>query len=94
MADKTETLKVPTNGWVGNLLGYTDSGASLLRRGKRQPTLPLMRKVASAIGWDTWDQVISTERGAWAEEFEHRVRQAYSTDARRIARETERGGQA
>lgn len=94
MADKTETPKVPTNGWVGNLLGYTDSGASLLRRGKRQPTIPLMRKVAEAIGWYTMDQVQAVEAGTWAEEFEHRVRLAYSTDARRIARETERGGQA
>lgn len=80
MADKTETLKVPTNGWVGNLLGYTDSGASLLRRGKRQPTLPLMRKVDEALDWPPEEQVTADGLQLWAREFEIRLAEAYTAE--------------
>ena len=67
------------NRWVGEAIGYSESGASLLRRGLRQPTLPLMRKVAEALSWPTEDQVrVAETEGQWASEFDYRMAKAYT----------------
>lgn len=74
-----QTYKPATNRWVGEAIGYSESGASLLRRGLRQPTLPLMRKVSEVLDWPTEQQVRATETaGQWASEFDHRMAKAYT----------------
>ena len=77
---KTETAgPIPTNAWVGEQIGYSESGASLLRRGHRSPTLALMRRVQAAVGWSVHDQVAIEAAGqkAWSDRFEQEMCRAY-----------------
>lgn len=68
-----------TNKWVGDAIGYSESGASLLRRGLRRPTLPLMRKVSEVLNWPIEDQARATEtEGLWASEFDRKMAEAYA----------------
>lgn len=80
MTEQTEDLKIPTNKWVGVVIGYSESGASLIRRGKRRPSLALMRTVAEAIGWSMADQAEVEGRWGWAVEFEMQMRRAYTAE--------------
>lgn len=74
-----ETLeKSPTNEWVGQLTGHSYSGASLLRRGLRGPTLDTMRRISQKIGWPINEQSEADLNGTWTEEFEVRVRRAFA----------------
>lgn len=79
---ESKKLKTPTNKWVGDRIGYSESGASLLRRGLRQPTLPLMREVSKSLpGWPMATQAQAAENGSWTSEFEHHMRTAYTEEA-------------
>lgn len=72
--------RAPTNKWVGERIGYSESGASLLRRGLRAPTLPLMGLVKNSLGWSIEDQAKAHEDSSWAAQFEDRMRAAYALE--------------
>lgn len=65
------------NPWLAEKIGVSPSGASLLRRGKRPPTLPRMREVEKALDWAMCDQTELTNE-EWATELDKRANRAYT----------------
>lgn len=55
----------PPHRWVADKLDMSISGVSLLRSGKRQPSMETMEAVEEKFGWELCDQV--TERNRYAE---------------------------
>lgn len=64
---KTATTHIPTNQWVADRMGYSISGVSLLRSGKRQPTVATMDRIEQVFGWDACDQM--NHREGFADHF-------------------------
>lgn len=66
-----------TNPEVGKRIGLSYSGVSLIRSGKRYPSLAVMRKIREAYGWSVADQqalIPDTGRNLdYAQEFERRI---------------------
>lgn len=62
MNDQTETG--PPHRWVADKLGMSLSGVSLLRSGKRQPSMETMEAVEREFSWELCDQVM--ERADYA----------------------------
>lgn len=78
--DHPKLMLPPTNKWVGDKIGYSESGASLLRRGERRPTVNLMIKVASETGWGAGEQLDSASRGVWHVDFEKVMTDMYNKE--------------
>lgn len=53
----SEADVAPTHHWVADKLGMSISGVSLLRSGKRNPSMETMEVVEREIGWPLCDQV-------------------------------------
>jgi hypothetical protein len=70
--------KDPTHQWVADKLDMSVSGVSLLRNGKRHPSLSTMEVVEREIGWELCDQVLS--RHNYADDLNAVLRKAYTTE--------------
>lgn len=70
----------PTNGWIANKIGHSESGVSLLRRGLRSPSLRTMKTVREVFGWSISDQVSSLDELNWHEAFSEVVAEAFENE--------------
>lgn len=76
----SEETRAP-NPWLGEKIGTSPSGASLLRRGKRPPTLPRMRVIEDSLGWEMCDQTVLSN-DEWATELNSRANKAYAEETK------------
>lgn len=53
---KTELLD-PPHSWVAEKIGFSVPGVSLLRAGKRKPSMAAMQEIERTLGWPMADQV-------------------------------------
>lgn len=51
-------MSEPTHRWVADKLGMSVSGVSLLRSGKRNPSMETMEDIEAYFGWPLCDQVL------------------------------------
>lgn len=57
----------PTHRWVADKIGFSIPGVSLIRTGRRIPSLDTMDLIEQVFGWPVCDQV--AERHNYAERF-------------------------
>lgn len=67
------------NPWLAEKIGVSPSGASLLRRGQRPPTLPRMREIEKGLGWAMCDQT-ELSNAEWSQELDRRANAAYAEE--------------
>lgn len=79
--NNTETPVGPTHAWVADKMGYSISGVSLLRSGKRKPTLATIDRIEQVFGWDACDQLL--HRDDFAELFNQWIAQVHQTEQER-----------
>lgn len=53
---KTELID-PPHSWVAEKIGFSIPGVSLLRAGKRKPSMDAMHEIERNLGWPVADQV-------------------------------------
>lgn len=75
----SESDTAPTHHWVADKLGMSISGVSLLRAGKRNPSMETMETVEREIGWPICDQVEA--RHDYADALNHALREKYELEA-------------
>lgn len=78
MTDTETTVPGPTHGWVAERMGYSISGVSLLRSGKRKPTLATIDRIEEVFGWDACEQLL--HRDDFADHFNHWVAKIHQAE--------------
>lgn len=69
----------PPHRWVAEKLGMSISGVSLLRSGRRQPSMETMETVEDALGWPLCDQV--ADRHNYALSLKQALRDKFNQEA-------------
>lgn len=69
MSSEEETLPEPTHDWVAKKMGYSISGVSLIRNGKRRPHFATMETVEEAFKWPIYDQIDARRENRYHTEF-------------------------
>lgn len=73
MTENTQTP--PTHGWVAERIGFSIAGVSLLRSGRRHPSIPTMEAIEAAFDWSMADQI--NARKDYAANFERVIQEAH-----------------
>lgn len=66
----------PPHRWVTDRMGYTVPGVSMLRSGRRNPTLTTMRLIETSFGWPVPEQV-GYAKADWTEAFNKMLQDKY-----------------
>ena len=66
----------PSHRWVADRMGYTVPGVSMLRSGRRNPTLTTMRLIETSFGWPVTEQV-KYAKADWTEAFNKMLQDKY-----------------
>ena len=66
----------PPHRWVTDRMGYTVPGVSMLRSGRRNPTLSTMRLIEISFGWPVSEQV-QYAKADWTEAFNKMLQDKY-----------------
>lgn len=75
MTDEATPPTAPTHGWVADKIGFSIAGVSLLRSGRRGPSIPTMEVLEKAFGWSMSDQI--NARKDYAAALEKVIQKAY-----------------
>lgn len=73
--DASPNPPTPTHSWVGERIGFSIAGVSLLRSGQRMPSIPAMETIAAAFDWPMSEQI--GLRKEYAKHFEAKISEAY-----------------
>lgn len=66
----------PPHRWVTDRMGYTIPGVSMLRNGRRNPTLSTMKLIETSFGWPVTEQV-RCSKSEWTKEFNKMLKERY-----------------
>lgn len=71
-------MSAPSHRWVAKKLGITIPMVSLIRSGKRRPSLGGMNNIEFIFGWKVSDQVQAVRDGKYQQEFNQMINDAYA----------------